>query len=242
MTRLPPRKQATEAEGIALDRDGGVLAAWDVGGNLALRLLRPAGGSAPAAPPVREVVTAAFVPGGALLVVTADGSVRSWDVTRGRWDGPARRPVDFAYPAAISANGRTVAFADEAGRVWLWDRGSGTPAADLSGFASPGASLALSRDGRTLAVSANQDVQLWDASSRTPLGEPLAGTASAEVAYTPDGAAVFTGAQRVRRWDGLLWSDAAGLRSLVCSLVVGDLTRAEWAATAPGLSYRKTCG
>jgi hypothetical protein len=42
-------------------------------------------------------------------------------------------------------------------------------------------------------------------------------------------------------WQNIVFSDLAELRSEVCGLVVGSLTKAEWAQYAPGLSYRTTC-
>ena len=42
-------------------------------------------------------------------------------------------------------------------------------------------------------------------------------------------------------WKGILWRDLADLKVLVCDLVVGNLTRAEWDALAPGLAYSTTC-
>ena len=39
----------------------------------------------------------------------------------------------------------------------------------------------------------------------------------------------------------ILWRNATDLRRKVCTLVIGDLTKTEWARLAPGLQYRKTC-
>ena len=45
----------------------------------------------------------------------------------------------------------------------------------------------------------------------------------------------------MRLWKGILWRDDDDLTAQVCRLVVGNLTRIDWDAYAPGLSYRTTC-
>ena len=63
------------------------------------------------------------------------------------------------------------------------------------------------------------------------------------LAFAPDGRALATDdGQVVRLWEGILWRNLADLQTQVCSLVAGDLTRAEWTSIAPGIAYRRSCG
>ena len=153
--------------------------------------------------------------------------------------------------AAVSTAGRAVVFTDPSGVVRLWDRGSNERAAELPGGSDRVAHVALSADGRTLAVAREDtEVQLWDVRARTPLGQPLPGTSNpqevfgnAKMAFTSDGSAFLTtGVGAIRVWEGILWRDLDHLRAQICGLVTADLTRAEWTAIAPGLPYRSTCG
>jgi WD40 repeat protein len=107
-------------------------------------------------------------------------------------------------------------------------------------------SVAFAPNGRTL-VSAGADgtVRLWDVHEHRQLGRPLgsAGGRAVGVAVSPDGRTIASvqadGA--VKLWLGVLWTDVADLRTLVCRRVVGDLSSSEWQELVPGLAYRPTC-
>ena len=189
------------------------------------------------------MVAATFIDRGRTLeTVSRDGYVDRWDADSWTRRGKRDRPVDAASGASFSADGRTIAFAWD--KVWVWERGRGDAlevAAGPDDF--PGATL--SPDGLTLAGSSKDGVRLWDVRSRSPLGQPFPKSGSAFVAFRPDSRALASAAlvgNEVWLWDGVLWTSLADLRKQVCSLVIGDLTKAEWSAIAPGIAYRRNCG
>ena len=98
--------------------------------------------------------------------------------------------------------------------------------------------VAFSPNGQTLA-SASDDgaVRLWDVRGHRALGAPLRGRKGAVlgVAFSPDGRTLASGGDdgTVRLWGGILWTDLADLRSEVCRLVVGNLTKSDGASLPP---------
>ena len=159
-----------------------------------------------------------------------DGTHRNADKTRaGRQEGGRERRRTHRRVRRLQRH------------LWLWDlRDSAAPASIGRGPAEV-YDLALTADGRTLGVATDSGTQLWDVRARRSLGKPLPGGAFS-LAFTPDGRSlVIDEASVVRIWNGIFWSDLNDLRSQVCNLVAGDLTRAEWQAIAPDLPYRTIC-
>jgi WD40 repeat protein len=213
---------------LAVGNEEGTLRFWDVKDRTPKPLGKPLH--------THGLQAAGFVDGGRTLVtVSGDGYVERWNVARGKADGPPRRPVSGVSSAAISADGHTFAFSF--GHVSLWDSRRAAAAAPLSGEGAGGP--ALSADGRTLAVTGPKGIQLWDVRSRRRLGTPFG--KGGGLAFSPDGTVLAGADGPIRLYKGILWRDPADLRAQVCGLVLGDLTKAEWAVIAPGLAYRRTC-
>jgi len=235
------------ADVLAAVTDAGTILVWDVAHRELLGQPLHVTGD----PYARDLVAVAFVGGGrTLLTAAGDGSVAQWDTVRFEASGVALRlPTGGISRAALSPDGRTGAFGSSAGTVWLWDRRGNAQAAELpGGVEGEVTGLAFSADSRTLAVASDgADVRLWDVYTQTPLGEPLRHTDAeavvftTTVAFSPDGRVLASGLATIRLWKGILWRDLPDLRAQVCGLVIGDLTRAEWKAIAPGLPYRTTC-
>lgn len=114
----------------------------------------------------------------------ADG-VRVWDLASGLQIGVI--PATGLRAMALGSGTRTLATADAAGTITLWDAGTGASLRRLTGAGATGA-LALSADGSLVAAAgADGTVRLWGAGDARP--RILAGGgAVAALVFSPSGA------------------------------------------------------
>src|SRR5207247_210853 len=107
------------------------------------------------------------------------------------------------------------------------------------------AGVAFSPDGTLATVGRDGTVWLWDVRTHPPRGQPLLDrrVSAFGVAFGSGGRTLASAGVdgTVRLWDGIFWRNFDELKAQVCSLVVGNLTKAEWQELAPRLAYRTTC-
>jgi len=152
---------------------------------------------------------------GVIVVSTAEGHVRLWDVARGVAIGPPltghRRPVT-ALACLTDGYGRAVVIGQEfQGSIHRWDADTAAtlgPALPQSGRGPHRGSLAVTPDGAILmSVDAGGAARRWDLSRPQPVAEPLSHeaplTTATAVAVTSSGPMFITGSEngQLRRWD-----------------------------------------
>ncbi len=153
---------------IALSADGHLMAT--LGGDQAVRLWML---SKPISPDVERRVAGSTAKGvaigdGGRLVAAGDetGLVQLW-----RGDDPA--PLDLAghqrqvWALAFSPDGASLASADRAGEVIVWDVGSGAMRQRAKGDSGATWWVGFTADGKHLATASDAGVELWDADSMT---------------------------------------------------------------------------
>ncbi|MDV9196502.1 WD40 repeat domain-containing protein [Streptomyces sp. Wh19] len=152
----------------------------------------------------------AFSPDGKTLASVGDASdkrsypnnepAKLWDLTRidpePYGQGAPRRNLaleDVTYAVAFSPDSKTLATGGPGGDVRLWDVATGRLKATLANRLFEARDLAFSPDGRSLAVTADGGVLLWNLADRRPsaiLADDDTGYGDDEVrelAFSPDG-------------------------------------------------------
>jgi len=186
------------------------------------------------------VSTLAFAPGTDVLA-TGDGHgiITLWNPAGFHQSAAAAgapeslRTAGGHPPAVLSIRGDVLAVGGEHGTVRfrnaLTGRSIGRPV--VSHHAVTG--LALSPDGKTLALTAD---------AQQEIGTPM--TASQEpvyaVAFGPDGSTLVTmgGDGTARSWDVAF---PAGLLAATCAVADQSLTREQWASYAGGQAFQQVC-
>jgi WD40 repeat protein len=153
-----------------------------------------------------QVFGVAFAPKGALLASCGkDRSVRIWDVETGRELRTLTGHLAEVRQAAFSPDGKTLISAGTHGTARLWDVTRGRLMRRLVSTGSCGC-LAVSDDGKTLALGSGKDIQLWNLATGWRVAT-LSGHVGAvsSLAFHPDGQTLLsTAADKdsvVRVWD-----------------------------------------
>ena len=178
-------------------------------------LAAPGGGSvsalafSPGAPGTSAPATGAPGPG-VLATGGGNGTIELWDpagfhqssapTATGTPESPA---AGGPAAAVLSQPGDVLAVSNSRGTVRLWDALTGRPAGQPIASHHAVTGLALSRDGKVLAV-AGHGLQLWSTATGQRIGDPLPpADAAGPVAVSPDGtlvAAIGTDG-KARLWD-----------------------------------------
>lgn len=129
------------------------------------------------------VFAAAFSPdGGTLVTATQNGVVRVWDVASGTAIATLTGPDGDVEALSFSPDGRWILAGSDSGEVWIWD----APTYGGTVLSRSAGAMAVSRDGRYVAVSDRQQVFILDAASSRRVGQARLADVS-DLAFSPAG-------------------------------------------------------
>lgn len=149
-------------------------------------------------------------------------------------------PAPAGTLGRFSADGRSLVFADRAGRVWTFDTRTWKPRGRPLLVAGQVLAADLSSDGRLLVTTSfDRTAQLWDVLSGRPVRGPLPG--SGDIV----GAAFIRGGREMtvmHERGGYMWDvRPSAWERHACAVAGRTLTRAEWEAALPGREYAPAC-
>jgi len=152
--------------------------------------------------PADEPTTAAaiaFTPDGRLVSGGNDDKLRVWAIDPDRF----RRTLPAGGPpvSAILPLGKTVLVGTSDGQLRRWNPASGEVVPLGESLGGRIAELALSPDGRTVAVAAGESVRLRDLATGRDLHVLAHGGSVAHLAFAPDGAIYAVGSDRLNGWE-----------------------------------------
>lgn len=146
----------------------------------------------------------AFNPNGKTAAVPVDGgSIILWDIDNHQILGkPFHFPLENIYSASYSPDGKTLIVAGDS--IYFWDVDSekiiGSP------LKNSGGNIALSPDGKTLAMESTGSISLWNIKTGQSIGEPIIVAANYQVAFafSADGKKLAVGSsgdKNIYFWD-----------------------------------------
>ena len=189
--------EGSQVESVAFSSDGKTLAASDISGHIGLWDTSTRQRTATLTQGSFDGYVVFSPDGKTLASSDFSGHIRLWN-TSTRQQIATLAQGSSVSSLAFSSGGKTLAASDVSGHIGLWDTSTGQRTATLTQGSPviPGATLAFSPDGKTLAAGGGVnggDIVLWDTSTRQRTATLAQGSFVATVAFSRDGKTLAAG-------------------------------------------------
>jgi RNA polymerase sigma factor (sigma-70 family) len=213
---------------LALGTGNGSIQLWDV---LSGRLLRSIDGHG--SQPVSSV---AFSHDGKTLASGSNSRIVLSEADSGKETGKMEAPMAWVEGLEFTPESKSLVSASRDGKVRIWDRVSRKARHTLDGRLWEGRTMALSRDGKTVALGTNYNtIRLWTVSTGKELFTDFRGHDAGvnRVIFSSDGKTLISGGdnRQTRLWDTTTWQQTRLLPGTARDLALTADGR--WLATVP---------
>ena len=149
-----------------------------------------------------EINHLTFSPDGKILASSSWDSIRLWDVITGEHITTVIQGVDSRHKIRFAQNGDSLVFVNYEDKVLFLNTETRKIEKEIDINPNSANSIALSSDGKMLAIGIkNDEIQIWDISTVKLLKTIQTSARTYDVAFSPDGKTIASCSEDIYLWD-----------------------------------------
>ena len=149
-----------------------------------------------------EINHLTFSPDGKILASSSWNSIRLWDVITGEHTTTVIQDVDSRHKIRFAQNGDSLVFVNYEDKVLFLNTETRKIEKEIDINPNSPNSIALSSDGKMLAIGIkNDEIQIWDISTVKLLKTIQTSARTYDVAFSPDGKTIASCSEDIYLWD-----------------------------------------
>lgn len=149
-----------------------------------------------------EIDQLSFSPDGEKLASSSWNSVHLWDVITGEHITTVTQDVDIRYKIEFSQSADYLVYVNNESRILFWNTETRKIEKEIGKNLNSTNSIALSSDGKMLAISfRNDEIQIWDITTEKLLRTIQTTTRTYNVVFSPDSQTLASCGEDIYLWD-----------------------------------------